>query len=155
MIHAYNEIYLNNVMKNLAALFDLAINAEGFDNDEFAKKITKEKIGAIEKEIEKVKQKASENSNRFYILNYHISIYTGEEWSTKQVLTNCWEYGNSYEMSVHDFEENIEPIIMEYNRADPSGGIPEYIYNFSEKLKIEPQTTTEYYNPETGEKIVI
>ncbi len=36
MIHAYNEIYLNSVMKNLAALFDLAINAEGYDADEFA-----------------------------------------------------------------------------------------------------------------------
>ena len=36
MIHAYNEIYLNSVMKNLAALFDLAINAEGYGEDEFA-----------------------------------------------------------------------------------------------------------------------
>lgn len=37
MIHAYNEIYLNTVMKNLAALFDLAINAEGYSPDEFAR----------------------------------------------------------------------------------------------------------------------
>lgn len=36
MIHAYNEIYLDVVMKNLAALFDIAINAEGYDEDEFA-----------------------------------------------------------------------------------------------------------------------
>ena len=36
MIHAYNEIYLNTVMKNLAALFDIAINAEGYDEDKFA-----------------------------------------------------------------------------------------------------------------------
>jgi len=36
MIHAYNEIYLNTVMKNIAALFDLAINAEGYDEDAFA-----------------------------------------------------------------------------------------------------------------------
>ena len=156
LANRYKDIYYYENYQNRDNYFiEISINFQSEDNDEFAKKITKEKIGAIEKEIEKVKQKASENSNRFYILNYHISIYTGEEWSTKQVLTNCWEYGNSYEMSVHDFEENIEPIIMEYNRADPSGGIPEYIYNFSEKLKIEPQTTTEYYNPETGEKIVI
>lgn len=156
LANRYKDIYYYENYQNRDNYFiEISINFQSEDNDEFAKKITKEKIGAIENEIEKVKQKASENSNRFYILNYHISIYTGEEWSTKQVLTNCWEYGNSYEMSVHDFEENIEPIIMEYNRADPSGGIPEYIYNFSEKLKIEPQTTTEYYNPETGEKIVI
>lgn len=36
MIHAYNEIYLNSVMHNLAALFDMAINAEGMNADEFA-----------------------------------------------------------------------------------------------------------------------
>ena len=58
-------------------------------------------------------------------------------------------------MTVHDFEENIEPIIIEYARQDESGGIPDYIYDFSVLLKIEPQNTTEYYNPETGEKIVI
>ena len=46
MIHAYNEIYLNNVMKNLAALFDLAINAEGFDKDEFAKKFAQSDIAS-------------------------------------------------------------------------------------------------------------
>lgn len=38
MIRAYNEIYLNNVMHNLAALFDLAVNAMGTDPDEFAEK---------------------------------------------------------------------------------------------------------------------
>lgn len=35
MIHAYNKIYLAGVMKNLAALTDLAINAEGLNADEF------------------------------------------------------------------------------------------------------------------------
>ena len=36
MIHAYNSIYLNTVMHNLAALFDIAINAEGLDADRFS-----------------------------------------------------------------------------------------------------------------------
>jgi len=36
MIHAYNKLYLNTVMENIAALFDIAINAEGFDPDEFS-----------------------------------------------------------------------------------------------------------------------
>ena len=35
MIHAYNEMYLPIVMKNLAAMFDIAINAERIDADEF------------------------------------------------------------------------------------------------------------------------
>ncbi len=46
MIHAYNEIYLNSVMKNLAALFDLAINAEGYDADEFAKMFAESDIAS-------------------------------------------------------------------------------------------------------------
>ena len=58
-------------------------------------------------------------------------------------------------MTIHDFEENIEPIIIENNRSDPGGALPEYIYDFSKVLKIEPQRTMEYYNPETGDKVVI
>ena len=36
MIRAYSEIYLNSVIHNLAALFDIAINAEGLEADSFA-----------------------------------------------------------------------------------------------------------------------
>ena len=36
MIRAYSEIYLNSVMHNLAALFDIAINDEGLEADSFA-----------------------------------------------------------------------------------------------------------------------
>lgn len=36
MIHAYNELYLNTVMKNIASMVDIAVNAEGMDADEFA-----------------------------------------------------------------------------------------------------------------------
>ena len=36
MINAYSEVYLNSVMHNLAALFDIAINAEGLAADDFA-----------------------------------------------------------------------------------------------------------------------
>lgn len=38
MIHAYNEMYLNDVMHNLAAYFDIAINALGISEDEIEKK---------------------------------------------------------------------------------------------------------------------
>ena len=58
-------------------------------------------------------------------------------------------------MTVHDFEENVEPIIIKSNRAEPGGAVPDYIYDFKDVLKIEPQEITEYYNPETGEKVVI
>ena len=152
----YNDVYYYTNYQNEDNYFiDISIDFQSTEDDEFAKKLLQNKISNIEKEIEKVKQKVSENPNKFYILNYYISIYTGEEWSMKQTLTNCYERGNSYSMSVHDFEENIEPIIIEYNRQDENGGLPDYIYDFTEMLDIQTQETIEYYNPQTEEKIVI
>ena len=156
LANRYSDIYYyNNYQKADNYFIDISIDFQSTQDDEFAKKLVQDKISAIEAEIKKVKQKVTENPNNFYIINYYISIYTGQEWSTQQILTNCWEHGNSYEISVHDFEENIEPIIREYNRDDGGGGIPIYVYDFSDMLKIEAQTVTEYYNPETEEKIVI
>ena len=49
MIHAYNELYLNGVMYNLSALFDIGINALKKDADEFASMFVKSNIAyAIE-----------------------------------------------------------------------------------------------------------
>ncbi len=156
LANRYNDVYYyQNYQKAQNYFVEISIDFQSIQEDEFAKKLVKDKISAIEAEIEKIKQKVTENPNNFYILNYYIAFYTGQEWSTQQTLTNCIERGNSYEMSVHDFEENIEPIIVEYNRDDGGGGIPDYVYNFSEMLKIEPQQIIEYYNPQTGEKIVI
>ncbi len=50
MIHAYNEIYLYCVVKNLAALTDLAINAEKLDPDEFGKMFA---VSDVAKKIER------------------------------------------------------------------------------------------------------
>lgn len=51
--------------------------------------------------------------------------------------------------------ENVEPIIIKTNREYSGGDIPEYIYDFTDILKVGPQNIDEYFNPETGEKIVI
>jgi len=37
MIYTYSELYVPTVMKNLAALMDIAINAEGLEADEFGR----------------------------------------------------------------------------------------------------------------------
>ncbi len=133
------------------------INIDNTDGEEniFSKKLLQNKVSKIESEIEKIKSIASRDTSNFYVLNYYISINTTKEYSTQQTLTYCQVSGNSYEMTVHDFEENVEPIIIKYNRAEPGGAVPDYIYDFNEVLKIEPQETAEYYNPETGEKVVI
>ena len=46
MIHAYNEIYLNNVMHNLSAFFDIAINAIQMDADDIAMRFCESKIAS-------------------------------------------------------------------------------------------------------------
>lgn len=147
--------YYENYQNENNYFIDISIDFQGLDSDEFTKKLVDDKIVEIENEIEKIKQKVTQNRNEFYILNYNIMVYTGEIWNLQQVATSYSERGNSYEMTVHDFEENIEPIIINYARQDEDGGIPDYVYDFSEILKIEPQNTMEYYNSETGEKIVI
>ena len=152
----YNDVYYYTNYQNESNYFiDISIDFQSTPDDEFAKKIIQNKITDIEKEIEKVKQKVIENSNNFYILNYYISVYTGEESSIQETLTSCFERGNTYVMTVNDFKQNIEPIIIEYNRRDENGGLPDYIYDFTNILDIQPQDTVEYYNPETEEKIVI
>lgn len=152
----YNDVYKYTNYQNEDNYFiDISIDFQCTESDEFAKNLMNDKIIAIEQEIENIKQDVKENPNDFYILNYYISIYTGQEWSMQQTMTNCVEKGNAYIMTVQEFHENIEPIIIEYNRKDENGGVADYIYDFTEKIGIEPQNTVEYYNPETGEKIVI
>ena len=54
------------------------------------------------------------------------------------------------------FEEIIEQEIRDYiKRESNSGAVPDYVYDLSKTLKIEPQTILEYYNTQTGEKVVI
>lgn len=152
----FNNVYYYTNYKNEKNYYiDISIDFQSAHNDEFAKQLINDKIIDIEEEIEKVMQKVSQDPNKFYILNYHISVYTGEESSMNMKLTNCSERGNTYLMTVEEFENKIEPIIIDYNRQDENGGLPDYIYDFSEILDIVPQDIVEYYNPETGEKIVL
>lgn len=144
-----------NYEKGSNYFIDINIDNVDGEENEFSQKLLQDKIKEIEAEIEKTKSIANRDSSQFYILNYYMYIYTIEEGSTQQILTYCQTTGNSYEVTLHDFEENLEPVIIDYNRAEASGDLPNYIYNFSEILKIEPQETKEYYNPETGEKVVI
>lgn len=152
----YSDVYYyTNYQKGSNYFIEINLMTDETTHIEFQKNLVEQKINDIENEVEKVKTLANKNSSKFYILNYYIYISTYEEWSTNQMLTLYEERGNSYEVTVHDFEESLEPIIIKYNRMEPAGDIPDYVYNFNEVLKIEPQDTMEYYNPQTGEKIVI
>lgn len=149
-----NNCAYMNYEKGKNYFIDISVDFNEENENEFAKDLAQNKIKDIEKEIDKLKSYANRYTDRFYILNYNINIQTGEDTSTKQKITRYYEIGNSYEITVHDFEENIEPIIIKYNRQQ-DGVTSNYLYDFSEVLKSEPQKVVEYYNPETGEKVVI
>lgn len=149
------EYRYTNYEKGSNYFIDINIdNIDGKEN-KFSQELIQNKVKEIEKEIEKTKIIANKDANKFYILNYYIDVYTKEEDSIQQTLTYCRTRGNSYEMTAHDFEESVEPAIIEFNRAGIGGDLVDYVYNFEEILKVKPQETIEYYNPETGDKIVI
>ena len=149
------EYRYTNYEKGSNYFIDINIdNIDGKEN-KFSQELIQNKIKDIEKEIERTKIIANKDANKFYILNYYIDVYTKEEDSIQQTLTYCRTRGNSYEMTVHDFEESVEPVIIEFNRAGIGGDLVDYVYNFEDVLKVKPQETIEYYNPETGDKIVI
>ena len=87
-------------------------------------------------------------------MNYKITVEDYFDDFTQQNLVKCVERGNSYEMTVHDFTENIEPIIIQDNRNVYESDV-EFVYDFSSLLNIAPQELTEYYNPKTEQKVVI
>lgn len=140
--------YYNNYQNENNYYIDITIGFFETEADENTKKFIQNKITNIEKEIEKTKAYASKYTDKFYILNYHIDISTNEN------LICYKERGNSYEMTLNDFEVSVEPVIREYYKENIET-LPEYVYDFSQVLKIEPQQTIEYYDKTTGEKVVI
>ena len=148
------KFYYSKYEKNENYYIDIVIDYLS-KQDEFTDNLINEKIKEIEAEIEKVKKEVEKNQKNFYILNYYITI-TPYASSNDESYITYYEFGNSYEMTVLDFEETIEPIIIEESKTSSCDQPITYmIYNFTDILKISPQTTVEYYNTKTGEKIVV
>lgn len=148
--------YYTNYQNEKNYFIEISVLWDEDNSSDFEKQLVSNKIKDIEREVSDLKVKANQDTNNFYILNYYIEINGFFEQSLDENLVSVTEWGNYYDMTIHDFETTIEPIIIKYDRsANEGGGIPEYVYNFTDVLKIEPQRLTEYYNIETGEKVVV
>lgn len=148
--------YYTNYQNEKNYFIEISVLWDEDNSSDFEKQLVSNKIKDIEREVSDLKVKANQDTNNFYILNYYIEINGFFEQSMEENLVSVTEWGNYYDMTIHDFETTIEPIIIKYDRsANEGGGIPEYVYNFTDVLKIEPQKLTEYYNIETGEKVVV
>lgn len=146
--------YYTNYQNESNYFIDIFFEWQEDNASEFEKQLVASKIKEIEEEISNLKVLANKNTQNFYIMNYKITVEDYFDDFTKQNLVKCVERGNSYEMTVHDFTENIEPIIIQDNRNVYESDV-EFVYDFSSLLNIAPQELIEYYNPKTEQKVVI
>lgn len=126
MIHAYNEIYLNSVMHNLAALFDLAINAEGMDADDFAASFVSSEIAqGIENGVPDILVGKSATEMLMLILDRNVEFdsvpmdRTPEYWAGWILAVAQWELNRSFKeiLSVIPFSQLVR-MYYPYHEAD-------------------------------------
>lgn len=128
MIHAYSEIYLSGVVKNLAAMTDIAINAEGLDADEFGKLFASSDVAKkIEHAIPDMLAGKSATEMLALILNKSISYTTvpmdrtPEYWAGWILAKAQWELGKTFSeiLSVMPLS-SLVTLYHPYHEADDS-----------------------------------
>ena len=126
MIHAYNDIYLNSVMHNLAALFDIAINAEGINPDIFADMFANSKIASgIEAGVPDILVGKSATEMLMIILDKEIEYTvvpvdrTPEYWAGWILANAQWYLNKTFKeiLSVMPFS-NLVSMYYPYHEAD-------------------------------------
>lgn len=103
MIHAYSDVYLNSVMHNLAALFDIAINAEGMNPDVFADMFVNSEIASgIEAGVPDILVGKSATEMLMIILNKEVDYTvvpvdrTPEYWAGWVLANAQWYLNKSF-----------------------------------------------------------
>lgn len=128
MIHAYNEMYLPGVMKNLAALTDMAINAEGLSADEFGQMFAKSFVATkIERAIPDMLAGKSATEMLALILRKEVGCTnvpmdrTPEYWAGWILAKAQWELGKTFSgiLTVMPLSTLIE-LYHPYHEADDS-----------------------------------
>lgn len=128
MIHAYNEMYLSGVMKNLAALTDMAINAEGLGADEFGKLFASSGVAKkIEHAIPDMLAGKSATEMLALILNKSVNYVnvpmdrTPEYWAGWIMARAQWELDKTFAeiLSVMPLSSLIK-LYHPYHEADDS-----------------------------------
>lgn len=126
MIRAYNDMYLNTVKHNLAALFDIAINAEGIDADDFAQAFANSKIASgIESGVPDILAGKSATEMLMIILDKEVNYTTvpldrtPEYWAGWILANAQWYLNRSFKeiISVMPFSTLIS-LYYPYHEAD-------------------------------------
>lgn len=128
MIHAYNEIYLSAVMKNLAALFDIAVNAEEIDANEFGKMFASSDVaGQIENAVPDMLAGKSATEMLSMILNKDVEYTlvpmdrTPEYWAGWILAKAQWELNKPFERILNVMPlSSLISLYYPYHEADES-----------------------------------
>lgn len=126
MIRAYNEMYLSTVMHNLAALFDIAINAEGLDADTFAHRFANSAVASgIEAGVPNILAGKSATELLMIILGKDIEYSvvpvdrTPEYWAGWVLANAQWYFNKSFKdiLAVMPFSKLVS-MYYPYHEAD-------------------------------------
>lgn len=126
MIHAYSEVYLNSVMHNLAALFDIAVNAEGMNSDAFADMFVNSEIASgIEAGVPDILVGKSATEMLMMILDKDVDYTvvpvdrTPEYWAGWILANAQWYLNKSFKeiLSVMPFSK-LAAMYYPYHEAD-------------------------------------
>lgn len=128
MIHAYNEIYLPAVMKNLAALFDIAVNAEEIGADEFGKMFASSDVARqIENAVPDMLVGKSATEMLSIILNKDVEYTfvpmdrTPEYWAGWILAKAQWELNKPFEKILNEMPlSSLISLYYPYHEADES-----------------------------------
>lgn len=128
MIHAYNEIYLSAVMKNLAALFDIAVNAEEIDANEFGKMFASSDVARqIENAVPDMLAGKSATEMLSVILNKDVEYTlvpmdrTPEYWAGWILAKAQWELNKPFERILNVMPlSSLISLYYPYHEADES-----------------------------------
>lgn len=128
MIHAYNEMYLPTVMKNVAAMFDIAINAEGIDADDFGKMFASSDVARkIENSVPDILAGKSATEMLSLVLQKDVEYNsvpidrTPEYWAGWVLAKIQWELNKSFEEIVKAMPlSSLISLYYPYHEADES-----------------------------------
>lgn len=141
MKHAYNEIYIRLVMHNLAAMFDIAINAESIDADEFANAFASSYVAqGIEKGDPNILAGKSATEMLMIILDREVEFdsvpmnRTPEYWAGWILAIVQWELNRSFKeiLSAISFSQLVR-MYYPYHEADEQKTVELIINLFSTK----------------------
>ena len=141
MKHAYNEIYIRLVMHNLAAMFDIAINAECIDADEFANAFASSYVAqGIEKGDPNILAGKSATEMLMIILDREVEFdsvpmnRTPEYWAEWILAIVQWELNRSFKeiLSAISFSQLVR-MYYPYHEADEQKTVELIINLFSTK----------------------